>query len=265
MTSVTKALVGAAAAAIVAAAAPAAFAHAAYKSSNPANKSTVASPPGQVTAEFTEPLTNSSSMSVFDPCGNQVDNGDSSPSGYEMSVSMSADKAGTYTVEFRAQSLADSHVTSGSFTFTSSGGSPCPGSEPAPEPKAGGGGGGGSSGGGSGGGTTTTQDPATAAGSGDAGAVQDPGTSGGGAAARRPGGTKSGRGSRGSGRAGGGGTSAAGGTPVAFQPTGGTALAPEPAPWDLPLGGVAMAFALCVMIGAAGGRVYAGIVAPTRR
>jgi hypothetical protein len=54
--------------------------------------------------------------------------------------------------------------------------------------------------------------------------------------------------------------------PVAFQNTGTTAPAEEqPAPWDLPPGGAVLAFVLCVLIGAAGGRVYAGIVAPPRR
>lgn len=53
--------------------------------------------------------------------------------------------------------------------------------------------------------------------------------------------------------------------PVPFENTGGAAPAPAPGVWDLPMGGVVMALALCVMIGAAGGRVYAGIVAPPRR
>ena len=252
-------LVGIAAAALVAAAAPAAHAHAAYKSSDPADESTVASPPSQVRAEFTEPLTNQSSMQVYDPCGNRVDNGDSSPSGYEMTVSMSADKAGTYTVEFRAQSALDSHITSGAFTFTSSGGSPCPGSEPPPGPTddGGSGSGGGRSGGGSGGGTTTPQQPTTNDGGGGSatGDVDGPGGGGSGGGNARPGGPRRPRGNGGPGTTG----------PVAFQPAGRNVAPEEPAPWDLPPGGVVLAFVLCVMIGAAGGRVYAGIVAPPRR
>lgn len=260
MTMIRKTLFGLAVAAIVAAAPPAALAHAAYKSSDPADRSTVASPPSRVTAEFTEPLTDSSSLSVFDPCGNQVDNGDSSPRGYEMSVTMSADKAGRYTVQFQAQSALDSHVTSGSFTFTSSGGDPCPGSEPPPEPKTGGGSG--SDGGGSGDGT----EPAPGGGTSQAGA--DPGGSAGavgndgsgGGAPAKAGTGRSERPGRGA-RSGGGSRT---GSPVAFQPA--RDRAPdEPAPWDLPLSGVVMAFVLCVLIGAAGGRVYAGIVAPPRR
>jgi methionine-rich copper-binding protein CopC len=258
-------LAGAAAAAILTAAAPAVLAHAAYKSSNPADGSTVASPPGQITAEFTEPLTDSSSMSVFDPCGDQVDHGDSNPNGYNMSVSMSGDKAGKYTVEFKAQSALDSHVTSGAFTFTSSGGDPCPGSQPPPTSDPGGGGGSGGGpggGGGSGGGGPAPQDPGAPATSGDSGGPMAAGgrdDSGSQADGRnRPGATS--RKDRGSRRAAGGAQDA-----VAFQNTGRTVPPEEPAPWDLPLGGVVLALVLCVLIGAAGGRVYAGIVAPPRR
>lgn len=253
-------LAGAAAAVILAAAAPAVLAHAAYKSSNPADKSTVASPPGQVTAEFTEPLTDSSSMSVFDPCGQQVDNGDSNPNGYNMSVSMSGDKAGTYTVEFKAQSALDSHVTSGAFTFTSSGGDPCPGSEPPPtqkpQPRDGG-----SGGGGGGGDDPAPQDPTTPSSSGGSGGAAATGGGGGPKANGNAGSDGAARNPRRDRSSGGGGVRET----VAIQNTGTTAPADEPAPWDLPLGGVVLALALCVMIGAAGGRVYAGIVAPPRR
>lgn len=265
MTRAKATLAGAAAAAVLAAAAPAALAHAAYKSSNPADESTVASPPSQVTAEFTEPLTDSSSMSVFDPCGAQVDHGDSQPNGYNMSVSMSGDKAGTYTVEFKAQSALDSHVTSGSFTFTSSGGDPCPGAEPPPDPGSGGGGSGpgGNGGGGSGGGPAGGGAPEGSSGPASSGGTDDPVVSAPGGGGRSNGNGRSRGPARGP-RTGGGSGDSTGG-PVAFQNTGSTAPGEEPAPWDLPLGGVVLAFVLCVMIGAAGGRVYAGIVAPPRR
>jgi methionine-rich copper-binding protein CopC len=261
MTRAKVTLAGAAVTAMLAAAAPAVLAHAAYKSSDPADGSTVASPPSQISAEFTEPLTDSSSMSVFDPCGEKVDHGDSDPNGYNMTVSMSGDKAGTYTVEFRAQSALDSHVTSGSFRFTSSSGGPCPGSEPPPTAGPGSGSGrGGGPGGGSGGGAAP-QDPGAAAGSGDPSGPVAAGSGEGGS------------GTNGRGRSGGQGRDrrdtrpGAGGPqgPVAFQNTGTTEPTREPPPWDLPLGGVVLALVLCVMIGAAGGRVYAGIVAPPRR
>lgn len=262
MTRAKMTLAGAAAAAILAVAAPVVLAHAAYKSSNPADKSTVASPPGQITAEFTEPLTDSSSMSVFDPCGQQVDHGDSNPNGYNMSVSMSGDKAGTYTVEFKAQSALDSHVTSGAFTFTSSGGDPCPGSEPPPD--AGGGGGsdgpGNGGGGGSGGGPADPADPVTP---GASGRSDDRITaaSGDGGSRRDARSSSNGRNRRSMRR---GPMETGVEDPVRFE-NAGTTTAGEPAPWDLPVGGVVLALLLCVMIGAAGGRVYAGIVAPPRR
>jgi methionine-rich copper-binding protein CopC len=253
---------GLAAAALTAAAASPAFAHAAYKDSDPADGATVASPPAQVTAEFTEPMTDNSYLEVYGPCGDRVDNGDTTVSGYEMSVTMSGDKAGEYTVEFAAQSI-DSHVTYGSFSFTSSGGEACAGAQPTKPPNTGGGGGGGSAGGGGGSsGGAPAPGPSGGETSGSAG--------GGSAGAGKSDPTRGNQGAPGkSGARGGGsrrpsGTGAKTGGPVAFENTG-DRRAPEQSPWDLPVGGVVMALALCVMIGAAGGRVYAGIVAPPRR
>ena len=112
---------------------PAAHAHAAYESSDPGNGTTVSSPPGRVTAEFTEPVVDDSRLEVYDPCGTRVDNGDSFVAADRITVSMSADKQGTYRVHFSVVSSVDGHPTSGDFDFTSSGGSPCPGEEPAEE------------------------------------------------------------------------------------------------------------------------------------
>ncbi len=250
------------AAVVVAAAASPAGAHAAYKDSNPADGETVGSPPSQVTAEFTEPLTDSSYLQVYDPCGDRVDSGDTIVSGYDMSVSMSGDKAGEYTVEFAAQSALDSHVTSGSFSFTSSGGPACE-AQPTQPPSTGGGGGGGGGGSTGGGGGGSPESAGSGAGGGTSGV---PGGSGG---ATGPAGSAGGKqdpsgkgGARGGSRRPSGGAPEVDG-PVSFQNAGDRA--PEQSPWDLPVGGVLMAFALCVMIGAAGGRVYAGIVAPPRR
>lgn len=105
-------------------------AHAAYESSDPANDSTVSSPPSRVTAEFTEPVVDGSYLAVYDPCGARVDNGDSLVAADRITVSMSADKQGRYRVTFKVVSSVDGHPTSGEFGFTSSGGSPCPGAEP---------------------------------------------------------------------------------------------------------------------------------------
>jgi hypothetical protein len=251
------------AAALVLAPAPAALAHAAYKNSNPADGATVSSPPSEITAEFTEPITNSSYLEVYDPCGERVDDGNSRISGYNMSIGMSADMAGEYTVEFAAQSV-DTHVTYGSFSFTSSGGAACAGSEPEPPTNGGGGGntGGGSSGGGG--------DPSSRGGSTGqtASGGRDAMGSGGGGSSKPGGAAKHARHrDKTRPRSGGGNmkTSGSNDDAVAFENTGDTAPETAPAPWDLPVGAVVMALALCVMIGAAGGRVYAGIVAPSRR
>jgi len=104
-----------------------AFAHAAYESSDPDNGSTVSSPPSRVIADFTERLSpDASSLSVFDPCGAQVDNGDSLIANDRITISMSANKQGTYVVRFQVLSAVDGHPTSGQFSFTSTGGEPCP-------------------------------------------------------------------------------------------------------------------------------------------
>lgn len=248
-------------AALALAIAPPALSHAAYKSSDPANKSTVESPPSQITAEFTEPMTDSSYMEVFDPCGEQVDNGDSRVSTSSMAVTMSGDKAGTYTVEFAAQSV-DSHITYGSFTFTSSGGAACPGDEPEPTKDPGGG---------AGGGSNPAPDPGSpggsASGGGDPGGTTRPDTGGSGGAVGGDPKKGAGAGKTASGMPAGNGRPTKGGNvdvrlAAQQQQEGGQ---PEPAAWDLPIGGVLMALFLCVMIGAAGGRVYAGIVGPARR
>ncbi len=247
------------AAALVLATAPAAWAHAAYKDSTPGDGETVSSPPSQVTAEFTEPITNSSYLEVYDPCGQRVDNGDSQISGYDMSITMSADKAGEYVVEFAAQSI-DTHVTYGSFSFSSSGGSSCSGADPE-QPGTGGSGGGGSGGGGGGGGTARGgSGPGSMSGGG--GAASAGGGGGGGPHAQHrkgPGKAKprqDGRDERAAGSR---------DEAVRFENTGSRTPEPAPAAWDVPVGAVLMALVLCVMIGAAGGRVYAGIVAPPRR
>ena len=120
--------------ALLALAASPAGAHAAYKSSEPASDATVASAPSRVTAEFTEPLAEGSYLRVTGPCGDRVDAGDVEIVGYEMSVSMSGAHAGRYVVSFRAFSRLDPHVTQGEFSFTATDGEACAGAAPAPAP-----------------------------------------------------------------------------------------------------------------------------------
>ena len=132
------------AALVVLVTAPSALAHATYKSSDPADESTVSSAPSTITAEFTEPMASGSYMDVTDPCGRDSGSG-SSQTGSSMSVQNSSSAAGTYVVFWRAVSI-DSHTTEGKFTFTSSGGEPCPGEkeDEAVDPGGGDGGGNGS-------------------------------------------------------------------------------------------------------------------------
>lgn len=102
-----------------------ASAHAAYEDSTPGNGETVSSPPDRVIVDFTERIVPESTLSISDPCGAEVDNDDSVVVNDRITTSMSADKRGTYTVRFAVQSAVDGHNTEGQFTFTSSGGSPC--------------------------------------------------------------------------------------------------------------------------------------------
>ena len=110
-------------------------AHAAYKFSSPDDESTVAQAPVEIWAEYTEPPTDASYLEVFDPCGAQVDNGDSRADATQnrVYVTQSGDRSGVYRVEWFVDSAADAHPTRGTFTFTVTGGEPCPGAE---EPKA---------------------------------------------------------------------------------------------------------------------------------
>ncbi len=102
-----------------------AWAHAAYKDSDPKDESIVASPPSSVWAEYTEPLQEGSYLEIYDPCGTRVDGDDTSITAYRMQVSMSSDKAGTYSVRWVAASAVDPHVTRGTFTFSVSEGATC--------------------------------------------------------------------------------------------------------------------------------------------
>ena len=147
--------------------APSASAHAAYESSDPSNGATVSSPPSRITAQFTEPLVSGSKLEVYDPCGAQVDGGDSFVAGDQLTISMSADKQGAYRIRFSVVSAVDGHPTNGEFGFTSTGGAPC--EQPEEEDPAGeepvdasGGSGGASNGAGSSStSTTSTEGPAS--------------------------------------------------------------------------------------------------------
>ena len=108
----------------------AALAHPRYKSSDPPSNGEVSRPPTEVYVEFSEPITSGSSMDITDPCGRNVDSGDAQVGATSMTQGMAGSAAGEYTVDWRALG-ADGHPIEGSFSFTSTGGEPCPGDEPA--------------------------------------------------------------------------------------------------------------------------------------
>jgi methionine-rich copper-binding protein CopC len=233
-----------------------AFAHAAYKSSDPPDDGQVASPPGEVTATFTEPLANGSFLEITDPCGERVDGGDVRIVGYDMSVSMSGAAAGRYTVFFRAFSTLDPHVTEGIFDFTATSGEPCAGEEPPETAASGDGSGGAPSGGGqhpaghsaSGSSSTASGDSSSAAPSGKPAA-----RAGSGSAPNRD---RDGAGRNGSRTA----ESVGQQVDLAASEDGNETV---PSVWEgIRLEPFLTGLLLAAIIGAAGGKVYAGIMGP---
>ena len=257
-------------------AAPAAYAHAAYESSDPANQATVSSPPSRVTAEFTEPVVDESQLDVYDPCGSQVDSGDSFVAADRITVSMSSDKQGTYTVRFSVISAVDSHPTNGEFTFTSTGGAPCPGDEPEEEQPTGGAGNEPSGSGGSGGASGTGSEGGSGGADNDASSATTSGSARSGAragnegprgnnvsqasskdasAGRRPDETRQRAGSKVAG-------ARLENTSTEIGPSAISASDIENI-WDgIPLVGFLVALLVAAAIGGAGGLVYAGIMGP---
>lgn len=224
-------------------------AHAAYKSSEPGDRSSVGSPPSRVTAEFTEPLANGSYLQVTDPCGSRVDAGDVSIVGYEMRVSMSGSRSGPYSVFYKALSQLDPHVVEGTFSFTVTSGPACPSA--AEDPPA------------------SEEDPPEGPAQTDQGSSEEPeavvaqSDSEGGPQDRNSGGGNFGR-SADTGRA---------SRPPGRAPT--SARVPNIAAPDerqddgersvydgIPMGSFAAALVLSALIGAAGGKIYAGIMGP---
>jgi methionine-rich copper-binding protein CopC len=234
-------------------------AHARYEGSTPADGERLASPPSEVQADFSEPVTADSYLEVRDPCGAVV-SGDSEPVADRITVPMSGTHVGTYTVYYVVQSSVDPHVTDGSFTFTSSGGDPCPGEE-----SLGGGTGGGREEprGGDGGsddrgnqtseGSVDTSDSGTDTTSADATSTETgSGSSGVHDRSNKDRGNKSDAGSERS--------KGAGDVPLSLQRQERERKGPDP--WDLPRDGLVAGLVIAALIGAAGGRIYASIIGP---
>lgn len=98
-----------------------------YQSSDPDDGAMLDHPPSEVTVTFSEPLDSSSTMSVFDECGKEIDSGPATTSLTEMKVGI-AEKtpAGTWKVVYTAVGLAGATgKTNGSFEFMVHHGTPC--------------------------------------------------------------------------------------------------------------------------------------------
>jgi copper transport protein len=105
-------------AAVAIVAAPA-WAHAELRSSNPAANAQVPSAPSTITLSFTEPPDPGlSTVQVLSSSGSNVAVGPVSVSGTTLTVAVTgAMPTGTYTVNWRAVSRTDGHLTAGSFAF----------------------------------------------------------------------------------------------------------------------------------------------------
>ena len=105
---------------VVAVAAPAS-AHATLESTTPAENSVVATAPSQVTLTFDESVgISSDSIRVFDPGGDRVDDGHTTPTSNPDTVSIGLRSGlgkGTYTVAWHVIS-ADSHPVEGAYVFS---------------------------------------------------------------------------------------------------------------------------------------------------
>lgn len=99
--------------------APAAFAHTALTSTDPAADSTVPAGPSRVSGTFNEELqTAFAAMTVVGPDGNLWSQGDPVVQGSTVGVGLRPlGPSGRYTVNYRVTS-ADGHVVSGSWSFT---------------------------------------------------------------------------------------------------------------------------------------------------
>ena len=232
-----------------------ALAHPRLTSSDPSAGSTVTAPPSEIYTEFSEAITAGSYIEVTDPCGRSVNSGATQVSTTSMTQAISAEAAGRYTVFWQANG-ADGHPVQGDFTFTSSGGAPCPGEEPEEEePKSGGGNAPKSSGGGTEPGSTGSgSDPSTAE------TTEDTTGSAGGSRDGRQGdsGGKHGRHGDAKKNRGGG----EGGSETTTGPFAGARSDVPDAPSALegiPVDGLVITLVVAALIGAAAGKIYVSL------
>ncbi|MDQ3940442.1 MAG: copper resistance protein CopC, partial [Actinomycetota bacterium] len=183
-------------------------------------------------------------LAVTDPCGERVDNADYRLSAFRIYVSMSASTRGTYEVDYNITSAYDSHVTTGTFTFVSTGGAECAGAAAGVE----------------------EQERSESSGDGDPGEVSGAGGNGDGAGNLENGAGGSNDRGPGGGRERGDDVSRARsgerGSAAQLAAPRERREADESIWAGIEFDEFAIALAIAALIGAAGGKVYAGIVGP---
>ena len=99
-----------------------------YQSSDPEDGAMLDHPPSEVTVTFSEPLDESSVMSVFDECGDEIDSGPATASLNELTVGIGETPGGTYKVVYTAVGVAGvTGQSNGSFDFMVHHGKSCKG------------------------------------------------------------------------------------------------------------------------------------------
>lgn len=99
-----------------------------YQSSEPEKDAMMEEAPSEVRVKFSQPLDESSGMSVFDDCGNEIDSGDATVEVDELIVGIDETPAGMYQVVYKAVGIGGATgSSSGKFEFMVHDGTPCKG------------------------------------------------------------------------------------------------------------------------------------------
>lgn len=96
--------------------APAAWAHAAYNSSEPEPGARLDEPPGEITVSYAEPPTNQSTFQVLDGCDRNV--ASFSVLNDTIEAEIGEAQPGRWRVEWSVVSAVDGHLTRDNFSFT---------------------------------------------------------------------------------------------------------------------------------------------------
>lgn len=99
-----------------------------YVTSDPGDGAEVDSAPSRVTVTFSEPLDSSSTLRVYDECGDAVDAGDTQVLGSRMDVGIARSPSGHYTAVYVAKGFGGATgETKDDFSFHVTSGTPCDG------------------------------------------------------------------------------------------------------------------------------------------